>query len=189
MYESQTQWTWRTVNLVIRTRGGTDNVVDRVRREIHALDRDIALARVQTMDERLAQSVAQPRYWTTLVGMFAVVGLILAAVGIYGVLSYTVSRQTRDIGVRMALGADRATVRRMVVWRGMRPAKLGTVNGLAGAIVATPWLESKLLGVSPTDGATLVGVSLGLLVVALAACYGPARRATRIDPIRALSSE
>lgn len=189
VYESQTQWTWRTVNLVIRTRGGTDNVVDRVRREIHALDPDIALARVQTMDERLAQSVAQPRYWTTLVGMFAVVGLILAAVGIYGVLSYAVSRQTRDIGVRMALGADRATVRRMVVWRGMRHAMLGTGIGLAGAIVATRWLESMLFGVSPTDGATLVGVSSVLLLVALAACHGPARRATRVDPIRALSSE
>jgi putative ABC transport system permease protein len=189
VYESQTQWTWRTVNLVFRTRGAPGNVIDHVRREIHALDPSIALARVVSMDERLAQSVAQPRYWTTLVGLFAAVGLILAAVGIYGVLSYSVTRQTRDIGVRMALGADRATVRRMVVRRGMRHALLGTAIGLAATVMATRWLESLLFGVSPTDGATLAAVSGVLLLVALAACHGPAYRATRVDPIRALSSE
>ena len=189
VYESQTQWAWRTVNLVFRTRGAPGNVVDRVRREIHALDPSLALARVQSMDERLSQSVAQPRYWTTLIGLFAVVGLVLAAVGIYGVLSYTVSRQTRDIGVRMALGADRAAVRRMVIRRGMRHALLGTGIGLAGAVLATRWLESMLFEVSPTDGATLAVVSCVLLLVALAACHGPAYRATRVDPIRALSSE
>jgi putative ABC transport system permease protein len=113
----------------------------------------------------------------------------LAAVGIYGVLSYFVSRQTRDIGVRMALGADASAVRRMVVRRGMVQAILGLTVGLAVALLLTHGIEGLLFGVSPTDPATLGAVSLLLLLIAFVACYWPARRATRVDPVRILTEE
>ncbi len=133
--------------------------------------------------------MSRPRYWATLVGIFAAVGVALAAVGIYGVLSYFVSRQSRDIGIRMALGANARSVRRMVVGRGMKHAALGLGIGLAAALVLTRGIEGLLFGVSPTDPITLATVSLLLLAIALATCYWPARRATGVDPIRVLTEE
>jgi predicted permease len=166
IYESYTQSPFRSVNLVIRGLG-------------HSV----------TAQQRLASSVNRPRYWATLVGIFAAVGVVLAAVGIYGVLSYSVSRQARDIGIRMALGAQASSVRRTVVGRGMVQAALGLGVGLGGALYLTRWLEGLLFGVSPTDPATFGLVSVLLLVVALAACYWPAQRATKVDPVRVLTEE
>ena len=180
--------TWSTVHLVVRTRGASVSMAQ-VRSRLQALDPDLALANVQTMRDKLSTSVARPRYWATLVGVFAAVGVVLAAVGIYGVLSYFVSRQQRDIGIRMAMGAEPSSVRRMVIGRGMVQAALGLAAGLAGALLLTRWLESLLFEVSPTDPATFGSVSLLLLGVALAACYWPARRATKVDPIRVLTEE
>lgn len=179
---------WRTVNLVVRTRGASVSMAQ-VRSRLQALDPDLALANVQTMRDKLSTSVARPRYWATLVSVFAAVGVVLAAVGIYGVLSYFVSRQQRDIGIRMAMGAEPSSVRRMVIGRGMVQAALGLVAGLAGALLLTRWLESLLFEVSPTDPVTFGSVSLLLLGVALAACYWPARRATKVDPVRVLTEE
>jgi ABC-type antimicrobial peptide transport system permease subunit len=147
------------------------------------------LTDVAMMRDRLAASISRPRYWATMVGIFAAVGVALAAVGIYGVLSYFVSRQTRDIGVRMALGADAAAVRRMVVRRGMVQAAVGLAIGLAAALVLTRAIEGLLFGVSPTEPATFGAVSLLLVVIAFSACYWPARRATRVDPVRVLTEE
>jgi predicted permease len=188
VYESYTQNAWRSVNLVIRSRG-TSVTAAQLRDHLDALDPEVLLTNVQTMPDRLAASVSRPRYWATLVGIFAGVGVVLAAVGIYGVLSYFVSRQKRDIGIRMALGAEPSSVRRMVVGRGMVQAALGLGAGLAGALFLTRWLEGLLFQVSPTDPATFGAVSLLLFVVALVACYWPARRATKVDPIRVLTEE
>jgi putative ABC transport system permease protein len=176
------------VNLVIRGRG-TSVTAAQVRSRLNALDPDVPLSNVQTAEQRLAASVDRPRYWATLVGIFAAVGLVLAAVGIYGVLSYSVSKQAREIGIRMALGAQASAVRRSVVGRGLGQAALGLGVGLAGALYLTRWLEGLLFGVSPTDPASFGLVVLLLLVVALAACYWPARRATKVDPVRVLTEE
>ncbi|MGD8698041.1 MAG: ABC transporter permease [Gemmatimonadales bacterium] len=188
IYESYTQNPWRSVNLVVRSRGTTVTAAQ-VRDRLASLDPSVPLTDVATMGDRLAASVSRPRYWATLVGIFAAVGVALAAVGIYGVLSYFVSRQTRDIGVRMALGADASAVRRMVVRRGMVQAILGLTVGLAVALLLTHGIEGLLFGVSPTDPATLGAVSLLLLLIAFVACYWPARRATRVDPVRILTEE
>jgi predicted permease len=188
IYQSYTQGTWNSLNLLVRSRGNSVTAAQ-LRSRLQALDPDLALANVQTMRDKLATSVARPRYWATLVGVFAAVGVALAAVGIYGVLSYFVSRQQRDIGIRMAMGAQPSSVRRMVIGRGMVQAALGLGAGLAGALLLTRWLEGLLFEVSPTDPLTLASVSLVLLGVALAACYWPARRATRVDPVRVLTEE
>ncbi len=188
VYESYAQNPWRSVNLVIRGAGASVPAA-RVRDRLQALDPDVPLTAVQTMRRKLAASVSRPRYWAMLIGIFAAVGVTLAAVGIYGVLSYFVSRQSRDIGVRMALGANAWAVRRMVIRRGMGHAALGLGIGLAAAILLTRGIEGLLYGVSPTDPITFVAVSLLLLAIALAACYWPARRATRVDPVRVLTEE
>ncbi|NIN71802.1 MAG: FtsX-like permease family protein [Gemmatimonadetes bacterium] len=188
IYESYTQNPWRSVNLVIRGRG-TSVTAAQVRGRLNALDPDVPLSNVQTAEQRLAASIDRPRYWATLVGIFAAAGLVLAAVGIYGVLSYSVSKQARDIGIRMALGAQASAVRRSVVGRAMGQAALGLGVGFGGALYLTRWLEGLLFGVSPTDPATFGLVVLLLLVVALAACYWPAQRATKVDPVRVLTEE
>jgi putative ABC transport system permease protein len=188
VYQSYTQSPWRSVNLVIRSRG-TSVTAAQVQDRLSALDPDVPLTEVQMMRDRLADSVSRPRYWATLIGIFAVVGVALAAIGIYGVLSYSVSRQTREIGVRMALGADASAVRRMVVRRGMGQAVLGLGAGIVGALFLTRLLEGLLFGVSPTDPATFGSVSLLLLGIAFAACYWPARRATKVDPVHVLADE
>jgi predicted permease len=188
IYQSYTQGTWNSLNLLVRSRGNSVTAAQ-LRSRLQALDPDLALADVQTIRDKLSSSMARPRYWATLVGVFAAVGVALAAVGIYGVLSYFVSRQQRDIGIRMAMGAQPSSVRRMVIGRGMVQAALGLGAGLAGALLLTRWLEGLLFEVSPTDPLTLASVSLVLLGVALAACYWPARRATRVDPVRVLTEE
>jgi putative ABC transport system permease protein len=188
IYESYTQSPFRSVNLMIRSAGASVPAAQ-VRSRLNSVDPDVPLSDAQTMRERLAASVGRPRYWATLVGIFAAVGVVLAAVGIYGVLSYSVSRQARDIGIRMALGAQASSVRRTVVGRGMGQAALGLGVGLGGALYLTRWLEGLLFGVSPTDPATFGLVSVLLLVVALAACYWPAQRATKVDPVRVLTEE
>jgi putative ABC transport system permease protein len=189
VYQTFSQYTQRGVNLVVRSEGTMGPVMSGVRAVLHSIDPELPLARVQTMHERHAASVAQPRYWASLAALFASVGVILAAVGVYGVLSYFVSKQTRDIGVRMALGANAASVRKMVVRRGMTQASIGLGVGVMGTLLLTRWLEDLLFEVSPADPITFGGVVILLLVVALLACYWPARRATKVDPIRALAAE
>ena len=175
--------------LVVRSAISAASLAPAVRREIGAVDKDTVVNQVSTMEQAIFASVAQPRFRTLLLGAFAAIALLLAAIGIYGVIAYTVAQRTHEIGIRMALGAQRSHVLGMVMRRGATLALAGTALGFAGALILTRMLSSLLFGISTTDPATFAAASLGLLGVALAASFIPARRATRIDPILAVRYE
>ena len=177
------------VSIVARTTGDPLTLVPFLRQDVLDLNPTLPIDNVMTMGGRLSSSVAQPRFYALVLGVFAVGAVALAMVGIYGVLAYTVSRRSREIGLRMALGADRRGIRNMVVRQGALLVGVGVVLGLAGALVTTRALESLLFGVTTLDLPTLVAVPVLLMAVALAACYLPARRATRVDPMDALRYE
>jgi putative ABC transport system permease protein len=177
------------LNLFVRTSVPPAQVVSRVRAALASVDAGIPLNEVVTMDERVYESIAQPRHMTALLGGFAAAAVALAAVGIFGLLSYTVSSRRREIGVRMALGATRHSVVGMIVRRGMGHAVAGALLGLVAALVGTRWLASTLFDVGATDPLTLGAVTLLLLVVALVACWLPARGAAGIDPVEAIRAE
>jgi ABC-type antimicrobial peptide transport system permease subunit len=141
------------------------------------------------MEVVIAQSVAEPRFHTWLLGAFAAVGLTLTLVGIYGVVSYMAGQRTREIGIRVALGAQRSSVLRLVLGHGIRLAATGAAAGVLGALALTRLVKSQLYDIKPADPATLAGAAALMLLVALAACYFPARRATRVDPLIALRHE
>jgi putative ABC transport system permease protein len=164
-------------------------LVGAVKARVWSVDSQIPLTKVLTMEEVAAVSVASRRFQTALLGVFALVALLLAAVGIYGLISYTVGRRTHEIGVRMALGARRRDIFGLVVRQGLMLAAIGLVAGLAGAFALTRLLAGIVYGVSPTDPATYAALSLFLLLVALLACLVPARRATKVDPMVALRYE
>jgi putative ABC transport system permease protein len=179
----------RGQDFVIKTAGDPSALISAVRAEIRAVDADIPLTRVTTMTERLSQAVGGQRFQTLLLGIFAGIALLLAAVGIYGVLSYSISLRTHEIGVRMSLGASRPDVLKMVIREGMVLAIVGAAIGLTGSFALTQMMSGLLFQVSPHDPVTLVAVSALMLGVALLACFIPARRATRVDPMVALRYE
>jgi putative ABC transport system permease protein len=160
-----------------------------VRAAVKAFDSKQIIWRTQTVEQLLSTSVAPRKFNMMLLGIFAGVALVLAAVGLYGVMSYSVSWRTQEIGIRMALGAKRTDVLRMVVRQGMTMTLIGLAFGLVGVFALSRVMVGLLYGVSPTDPLTFTGVSIVLLLVALLACLIPARRATRVDPIVALRSE
>ena len=175
--------------VVIRTTGDPKRLISIARAKVRELDRNAAISNVNTMEELVAQSVAQRRFGMFLVSVFAVLALVLAVVGIYGVVSYSVAQRTNEIGVRMALGASAADVLKMVLKNGMTLALIGVGVGLAGAFAVTRLMVAVLFDVKPTDLATFATVSVGLILVALLACYVPARRAMKVDPLVALRYE
>jgi putative ABC transport system permease protein len=190
MYFSHVQKPERRMNLVIRSTGpDASKLTPAVRAEIKAFDPKQIIWRTQTLEQLLSTSVAPRKFNMLLLGIFAGVALVLAAVGLYGVMSYSVSWRTQEIGIRMALGANRTDVLRMVVRQGMTMTAIGLALGLAGVFALSRVMVGLLYGVSPTDPLTYTGVSIVLLVVALLACLIPARRATRVEPIVALRSE
>jgi putative ABC transport system permease protein len=176
-------------NVVIRASGDSASIAAAVRRELIAIDPNQPIARVRTMDEWVSRAVAAPRYQTTLLGLFAGLALCLSAVGIYGVMSYSVGQRTREIGVRMALGARQRNVLGLVLRQGMGLVLIGVAIGLAGAFALTRVIASLLFDVGTRDPATFFGVAFVLAAVASIACYLPARRATKVDPMVALRYE
>jgi len=160
-----------------------------VRKEVLALDSSLPVYQVMTMDQRLSESFASRRFNLLLLGVFALLALALAAVGVYGVIAYAVTQRTHEIGIRMALGARGGDVLRLLMRQGMSLVALGVVLGLAGAWALTRVMTNLLFGVTPTDATTFASVAGLLIVVALLACYIPARRATKVDPLVALRYE
>ena len=177
------------MSLVVRTASDPVSMVPAIRRQVLSVDKDQPVSDVMTMEQRVAKSVASRRFVMLLLGSFSVLALGLAAVGIYGVMAYLVTQRTQEIGVRMALGAQKRDVLRLVVGKGMALAVTGAAIGLVASLVLTRLMRSLLFQVTPTDWFTFVIVSVVLLTVALLACYIPARRATRVDPLVALRYE
>jgi putative ABC transport system permease protein len=187
MYMPTYQTGW--MNVVIRTKGDPTALVAAARKEVQGIDPDQPVAAVKTMEQWLETAVAAPRYRTSLIALFALVALILACTGIYGVMSYSVTQRTHEIGVRMALGARRFDVLKLVVRQGMALVVVGVLLGVVAAIGLTRVMSSLLFGVTAKDPLTFVAVALVLTVVAFIACYLPARRATKVDPLVALRYE
>jgi len=177
------------LNLVVRTEGDPLAMTAGVREAVQSIDKDLPLANVRSMEDILAGSISEPRFRTLLLSVFAALALALAGVGIYGVMSYSVSRRTHEIGIRMALGARPADTIRLVVGQGMMLAVIGVGIGLCGAFALTRLLSTLLYGISATDPFTFGGIAALLTSVAALACYIPARRATRVDPMQALRCE
>jgi putative ABC transport system permease protein len=188
-YFSLAQFTFNDNWLLVRTKADAKTFVPTLRQLVWAMDRDLPLENVRTMDEILGETMADSRFNTVLLSLFAVVALLLAAIGIYGVLAYTVAQRTSEIGIRMALGAQRSSVLRLVVGNGLTLAVAGVAIGGAAAFFATRALERLVFGVSTTDPVVFGGVALVLTTVAAAAAAIPAVRASRVDPIVALRSE
>jgi putative ABC transport system permease protein len=176
-------------NLAIRTQGDPLSIVGAVRKEVHALDPDQPISAVRKMSDWVDSSTAGPRYRTTLLGLFAALAMILAATGIYGVMSYSVAQRTHEIGVRMALGARQLDVLKLVVRQGMLLTLVGVILGLLGAFALTRVMQSLLFGVTAKDPFTFSVVAALLIAVAFVACFIPARRATKVDPLVALRYE
>jgi len=189
MYVPFAQQPMRFVRLAVRTAGDPRALAAALRQAVWNVDPDQPLSRVRTMDDVVAASTSETRFYSLLLGAFAVVALGLATIGIYGVMSYAVASRTREIGIRLALGAQRGGVFRLVMTRGVQLAALGILIGTGGALAVTTGLEKLLYGVSPTDPATFASVAALLAVVALLACWLPARRAMRVDPAIILSYE
>jgi ABC-type antimicrobial peptide transport system permease subunit len=176
------------MGLTIRTKGDLA-VAAAVRKAVSAIDPQLAVFNVRSMETLIANSTTQPRVTAWLVALFALLALLLAAIGVYGVLAYLVTQRTREIGVRLALGARPRSVLGLVVGYSLRLSIAGIVLGTIGALLAAPAIESQLFGVRPRDTMTLAVVGIALLTIAVLASYIPARRATRVDPLTALRAE
>ena len=177
------------MTFVVRATVDPTSLAGAARGQIKSLDKDLPLFGVETLEEYVGRFLAPPRFVALLLGIFGAIALLLAAVGIYGVISYSVSQRTHEIGIRMAIGAQRGDVLKLVVGQGLKLAVAGVAIGIAGALALTRFLSSILYGVTPTDPLTFAAVSFILIAVALAACYLPARRAAKVDPMVALRYE
>ncbi len=189
IYRPLTQFPYNGMTLVVRGNGEPTALSNPLRDVVRAMDRDLPIGRMSPLTALVGESLGKSRLSTALFGLFGVVGLVLATIGIYGVMSYGVMQRTREFGVRMALGARPSDVRGMVVKQGARLTAIGIVLGLAGAYALTRLMTSLLFGVAPTDPLTYGGIAVLLGAVALSASYLPARHATKIDPVIALRNE
>jgi predicted permease len=179
----------RSMNVVVRSALPAESLASAIRRIVHGMDPTLPIVRLRTMDEVFAATVARPRFLAQLLGIFAGVALALAAIGTYGILSYSVSERRKEIGIHMALGATRGSVMRMVVGQGMRLTAAGVIVGAGASFALTRLLQAQLFNVRPSDPATMAAVVGAITMVALAACFVPASRAMRVDPMVVLRDE
>lgn len=189
MYIPMSQSPPPDMNVVVRSVGNPVQLAATLRNTVYSLDKNQAISEIRSMDDIVSASVAQPRFSSELLGLFAALALLLAAVGLYGVMAYTVTQRTHEIGIRMAIGASQRQILRMVLLRGMRLALVGAFIGLALTLALTRLIGKLLYQVSATDVPTFLAVTALLLAVAAMACWLPARRAMRVDPIIALRYE
>jgi predicted lysophospholipase L1 biosynthesis ABC-type transport system permease subunit len=189
LYRPYAQDPIRNMALAIRTGESPQVLAANLRAVVGRVDKDTPVSRITTLRQMVSKSLARPRFATTLLAAFALLALLLGSVGVYGVMSYAVSQQTRELGVRIALGAQVADIRRQVLRRGALLAGAGIITGSAGALAVTRLLRGLLFGVGPSDPLTFVVVSILLAGVALLASYPPARRAMRVDPMAILRAE
>jgi putative ABC transport system permease protein len=189
IYLPSSQATSASMNILVRAEGGTSALERALRDAVWSVDRDQPVQSIASLDQAVAHSEAEPKFHTLLLGIFAALGLAITLVGIYGVISYSVSQRTREIGIRIALGARSRDVLRQVLWEGMTLTLAGLVIGIIAALALTRVLTSLLFEVRATDPETFIVISSLLANFALAACYLPARRATRVDPLVALRDE
>ncbi|HUS09968.1 MAG TPA: FtsX-like permease family protein, partial [Pyrinomonadaceae bacterium] len=188
-YVPASQAPLQNMTVLVRTLGDPTAIVPALRSAVLAVDPNQPITNIKTMDRIVADSIAQPRLSMLLMGLFGVLSLTLAAVGIYGLLSYAVTQRTQEMGIRMALGARVMDVLKLILKQGMALVLIGEVMGLLGAFAFTRFIKALLFGVTPTDTTTFLAVSAVLTAVALLACYLPARRATKVDPLEALRYE
>jgi putative ABC transport system permease protein len=177
------------VSLIVRSTSSPSLIVNGSRAAIKTVDADLPIFDVKSMSDVLSESVAQPRFYAILLGSFAAIALLIAALGIYGVVSYAVSQRTRELGIRIALGAQRDRVLRLVIGQGLTLTLVGIVIGIGGAALVTRFIASLLFGVAPADALTFVAVPGVFILVACLASYLPARRAAGVDPIIAMRAE
>ena len=189
IYIPHQQFGIHSMSIFVRTAIDPQSFTTALRRTVAEIDKDVPIYRTRTLTDYMAQSVAQPRLNAMLVGLFALIALLLAAAGIFGVMSYSVTQRTQEIGIRLALGAQRYDVLRLIVLQGMRFVGVGLVLGIIGVLVSSRLLQSFLFEIGATDLKTMFAVTLVLAAVALVACLVPARRATLVDPIKALRAE
>jgi putative ABC transport system permease protein len=189
MYTPFVQAPWPFITTVARTTAAPEAAAGSMRQALAHLDPEQAAGEIRTFDQFLARSIATPRFTAILLGAFATLALLLAGFGLYGVMAYSVAQRRREIGIRMALGAQSADVRSLVVTQAVRLGAAGLVIGIAGALAVTRVLDSLLFGVTATDPLTFTAVSAALVTVLVLAAYLPARRATRVDPIVALRAD
>jgi putative ABC transport system permease protein len=177
------------LTVVVRATTKPESLAAVIRSQVKEMNPDQPVTSVRTMKEVISRSVWQPRLYAILFGIFAVVALVLASVGIYGVMAYSVAQRTHEMGIRMALGAQKRDVLRLVIGQGMMLASIGVAVGVIGALALTRLMKTLLFNMSATDPMTFVTLALVLTAVALLACYLPARRATKVDPMIALRYE
>jgi len=188
-YFSFSQMPFSGMTVIAKAASDPNQLVAALRQQVKSIDPDQPIYNIRSMDEIRAESVAPERLNLTLLSLFAGIALVLAIVGIYGVMSYTVTQRTHEIGIRMAIGAQPRDVFRMIMGQGMMLALLGVVFGLVGAFGLTRLMTTMLFGVEPTDPATFASIAILLTGVALVACYVPGRRATKVDPVVSLRYE
>jgi putative ABC transport system permease protein len=189
VYAPWQQWAWDHPALVVRTDGDPLNLADIIRNEAQSISRLVPAPEIRTMPQVMARWVAPSQFRTLLMALFGAVSLVLASVGLYGVMSYTVTQRSQEIGVRMTLGSQPRDVLKLIIGQGLRLALVGLGIGLAGALALTRLLKILLFGVGATDPLTFIIIALLLTLVVFLACWLPARRAARVDPMVALRNE
>jgi putative ABC transport system permease protein len=189
IYFSSLQDYWAAMSLVVRSTVEPSSLSAAVRQAVNEVDKSVPVSQVKTMDKVVSESITQPRFNLFLLVLFSTVAMLLSAAGIYGVTAYTVSQRTRELGIRLALGAQVGDVLKMILAQGMAVIGVGLVLGLAAAFGLMRLLRSLLFGIGENDPLTFVAITIVLLIVALIACYIPARRATKVDPLEALRAE